>query len=435
MPRWARCWAQAAGSPSILVLDLFTGMGGCWHALDLLGIPPGPDSGIKMLMYETDAASRSILAGKAASAPGHLVLSSERDSTGEVGSVLALTDNNCELLVRLIKEHPSITHLLVTGGSPCQGFSRANPFPRGVSDERSALIWVFHAIAHRSQRLLAGKASVAVVLENVVMHKDCKVPSNISSLLGVEPQLPNSKLWAHCDRDRTYWSSYRADPLPSDGDFRPDFSRILKKGWRPLWELCGDRKRSRLSTFLRPFPPDRPHENLTAYWKYPLHRYDEQGLVYLASAPRSDLDKIRGFVHDSIRLKDSDQLKHKGSAANTARRRLCDWIHSGGGAEVLRPPDAEERELALGFPLGASRTPPDFLGHGYGSEFERGCLTGNAWSPPAAAHVLRPLADHILRGVPLEVTLSMPDFVSKEATLRLIQPDPPPPKGGGRGRQ
>ena len=29
-------------------------MGGCWHALNLLGVPPGPDSGIKMLMFETD---------------------------------------------------------------------------------------------------------------------------------------------------------------------------------------------------------------------------------------------------------------------------------------------------------------------------------------------------------------------------------------------
>ncbi len=410
-------------------------MGGCWHALNLLGIPPGLSSGIKMLMYETDPASRSILAEKAGLSPEHLVLSDAKDSEGHVGSVLALTDNGRKLLRDILREHPSIRHLLVTGGSPCQGFSRANPFPRGVSDERSALIWVFHAIASVAKDALAGKASVAVVLENVVMHKDCDVPSNISKLLGVQPQYPNSKLWAHCDRDRSYWSSYRAEPLPSGTSFQPDFSKILKKGWRPLWELCNDRPRSRLSTFLRPFPPEGPHENVTRYWKYPLHRYDEQGLVYLESASRHDLDKIRGFVKDSIRLKDLDQLKHKDSAANSARKRLCDWIHAEGGSKVLRPPDSEERELALGFPAGASRTPQSFAGSGLGPEFDSGCLTGNAWSPPAAAHVLRPLADHVLRGASLDVTLDMPRFVSKEDTLRRIQPNPPPPKGGGRGRQ
>ena len=410
-------------------------MGGCWHALNILGIPPGPSSGIKMLMYETDPASRSILQEKARSEPDYLVLSGKKDSEGHVGSVLALTENDCQLLRDILSEHSSISHLLIAGGSPCQGFSRANPFPRGVSDERSALIWVFHAIACAARDLLLGKASVAVVLENVIMHKDCKVPSNISDLFGIQPQFPNSRLWAHCDRDRSYWSSYRADPLPPATEFQPDFSSVLKAGWRPLWELCGDRPRSRLSTFLRPFAPNAPHENVTEFWKYPLHRYDESGLLYLSTAPPKDLDEIRGYIQSSIRIKDPEQIRHSGSAANRSRKRVCDWIHSGGGSRVLRPPDPEERELALGFPRGASRTPSGFQSSELGADFDSGCLTGNAWSPPAAAHVLRPLADHVLQGTPLSVTLGLPRFVSRAETLRLIQPDPPPPKGGGRGRQ
>ena len=410
-------------------------MGGCWHALNLLGVPPGPDSGIEMLMFETDEASRSILGAKSALTPTHLSLSDHKDSTGLVGSVLALTDDGCALLGKILDEHPAISHLLIAGGSPCQGFSRANPNARGVADERSALIWVFHALACSAKTRLGERASVAVVLENVVMDDSCVIPKNISSLFGITPQLPNARLWAHCDRDRSYWSSYRSDPLPKADDFRADFSGILREGWRPLWELCGDRECRRLSTFLRPFPPERPQENPTDYWKYPLHRYHEQGLLYFKSAPSHILDKIRGFVHGSIRAPGGDKLKHLGSAPNLKRRELCDWIHRDGGSQWLRPPDSEERELALGFPRGSSRTPPGFTPSPHGHEFDSGGLTGNAWSPPAAAHVLRPLAEHILLGKPLDVKLDMPPFTSKEDTLRRIQPGPLPAKGGGRGRR
>ena len=82
-------------------------MGGCWHALNLLGVPPGPDSGIKMLMFETDEASRSILGARSALTPTHLSLSGHKDSTGLVGSVLALADNDCGLLGKILDEHPA----------------------------------------------------------------------------------------------------------------------------------------------------------------------------------------------------------------------------------------------------------------------------------------------------------------------------------------
>lgn len=55
-----------------------------------------------------------------------------------------------------------------------------------------------------SREQLAGRASVAVVLENIIMHKDCEVRLNISRLFRVEPQFPNARLWAHCDRDCSY---------------------------------------------------------------------------------------------------------------------------------------------------------------------------------------------------------------------------------------
>ena len=409
-------------------------MGGCYHALSALHIPPGPRSGIKMIMFETEPAPRSVLSAKAAECPTHLVLSEWSDQAGAVGSVLALVENGFKLLVDILDEHPQVTHVLFAGGSPCQGLSRAKSNAKGVYDERSALIFVFHALPHKALAHLRGRASVAVVLENVVMHPDCEVTGNISLMLGVSPQRADAKLWAHCDRDRNYWSSYRAKPLPAPSAGPPDFSKVLRTGWRPLWELMGVKQSTHLSVFLRPFPPHIPSEHVTEFWKFPLHRYDERGFVYLESAPQDVLEKIKGFIHSTMR-KPASQLRTAGSEANRARALLCHWIHKEGGSQWLRPPDSEERDMALGFPPGASRLPLGGPVSSCGEEFDRCGLSGNAWSPPAAAHVLSPLADHILKGEELVVTLNMPDFVSKEGTQRLLQPSGSFFQEGGRGRR
>ena len=409
-------------------------MGGCWHALSLLGIPPGPDSLIKMIMFENAAAPRAILAEKAAAFPGHLVLSNWRDRAGDVGSVLALVEDDCRLMVSILRENPSAEHVLITGGSPCQGLSRARSNAKGVYDPRSALIWVFHALAHKAIEFSAGSRSVALVIENVVMHSDCVVPDNISKLFGAKPQRPNANLWTHCDRDRYYWSSYRAHPLPTPGQ-RPDCSSILREGWRPLWELIGDKASSHFSVFLRPFLPQLPSEHVTSFWKYPLHRYDERGLVYRPDSPEDILVKIRGFIYSAMRGLPTSRLRDPRSEINKARSQLCAWIHLEGGSSWLRPLDADERDQALGYPRGASGLPSDFHTSPEGLEFDRCGLTGNAWAPPAAAHVLAPLRDHVLHGAPLEVSLKVPVFSSKEDTLRLIQPSKEFLGVGGRGRR
>ena len=419
------------------MFDLFTGMGGCWHALNSLKIPPGEPSLIKMIMFETDRAARALLTSKAKDDPSWLQLSEEPDSKGERGSVLALADNDFALLKSILDQHKTVEHVLFAGGSPCQGFSRASSNPKGVGDDRSALIWVFHALPKTAASHLGDKATVAVILENVVMHAT-EIQDNITKLLGITPQVANANLWAASDRDRNFWSSYPSAPIPSFGSIAPDISKVLKPGWRPLWELAGSSRRARFSTFLRPFPPEMPSENITKFWKFPLHSYTEQGLVYRPDAPSEVLGQIRRFVYDTIRMKDPN-LRESGSAGNKARSELCRWIHGGGNSRYFRPLDADERDLALGFPSGASSLPSSYTPSPSGIEFDRCGLTGNAWSPPAAAHILGPLADHILRKKPLKVTLDLPEFTSREATLRAIQPNADlsrSPKGvGGKGRR
>ena len=131
-------------------------------------------------------------------------------------------------------------------------------------------------------------------------------------------------------------------------------------------------------------------------------------------------------------------LRELGSAGNRARAELCKWIHLDGNSEYLRPLDADERDMAMGFPAGASSLPPSYTPSPSGIEFDRCCLTGNAWSPPAAAYILGPLAEHVLKKIPLKVTLGLPEFVSQEATLRLIQPGADLSRlatGEGKGRR
>ena len=94
-----------------------------------------------MIMFETDRTARALLASKA---------------NGAKGSVFALTENNFALLKSILSGHGTVEHVLFAGGSPCQGFSRASSNPRGVGDDRSALIWVFHALPKAATDHLGG---------------------------------------------------------------------------------------------------------------------------------------------------------------------------------------------------------------------------------------------------------------------------------------
>ena len=285
-----------------------------------------------------------------------------------------------------------------------------------MGDDRSALIWVFHALPKAAVDHFGSKAEVAVVLENVVMHAT-DVQDTTAKLLGISPQVANANLWAACDRERNFWSSYAPAPTPKFGSIEPEISKVLKPGWRPLRELEGSSRRARFSTFLRLFSPGIPSENVTKFWKFPLHSYTEQGLIYRPDSPPEILEKSREFIHGTIRMKDPN-LRESGPAGNMA----WVWIHAEGNSKYLRPLDAGERDLALGFPSGSSSPPSSYTPSPSGIEFDKCGLSGKAWSPLAAAHILGPLAEHILKKAPLQVTLGFLAFTSREATLRMILP-------------
>ena len=146
-----------------------------------------------------------------------------------MGSVLALAENNFALFKSILDDNQTVEHVLFAGGSPCQGFSRASSNPRGVGDDRSALIWVLLSLPKAAAAHLGSKAEVAAVFENVVTYAT-NIQDNIAKLLGVEPQVVNASLCAACDRDRNFWSSYPSVPTPGFGSVEPEISKVLKQG-------------------------------------------------------------------------------------------------------------------------------------------------------------------------------------------------------------
>ena len=326
-------------------------MGGCWRALNALGIPPGPASGIKMTMLETDPPARAVFGAKAGKSEW-FHLSSGKDESGEVGSVLALTDDKCRLLLTTLDRYKEVTHVLFAGGSPCQGFSRAKP-----QLERSARLAVRPHLglprpvigrADAPQGKGVGGGGPRERRHEGLRHREEHFQALRHRPPGrqrepLDGMRPGSELLVVVPRV----------PPPDMGRTYPDFDAILSQAWRPLWEFSGSGRRPRFFCFLRPWLPNGPPEYITSFWKFSLHRYDEHGRVYRPDAPAEILKKIEGLV-EGIRSNDRG-FKKTGTAIHSSRSDLCRRIHAEVGEKYLRPPNADERDLALGFPAGASR--------------------------------------------------------------------------------
>ena len=156
----------------------------------------------------------------------------------------------------------------------------------------------------------------------------------------------------------------------------------------PLWSLLKTpSKDERFRALLRPFASGQPLEFKAEFWRSPLSTYDERGLVYLKSASAGDLQEIERWIQGSMCL-DTSLLKTPNSLAVLRRGELATWIHTQGGSRILRPLSADERDVAMGFPRGASG-PRD---SGRSDEWARMAATGNAFSVPVVAVVSAQLA-------------------------------------------
>lgn len=99
---------------------------------------------------------------------------------------------------------------IVTGGSPCQGFSSSG-LGLDFQDPKSKLFFEFLDILNHVKKY---NPNVYFLLENVKMKKI--VEEKISELLGVNPIIINSKLVSAQSRTRLYWTNIPNVTLPED---------------------------------------------------------------------------------------------------------------------------------------------------------------------------------------------------------------------------
>ena len=394
----------------LLLLDLFSGMDGLGHAIGAQ-IEPHLESRVLVYLFETDTRCRKLL--RQHRVRKGVILSSAPDSKGLVGSVLWLVEGG---LQALLLAHPSILSILITGGSPCVGFSAAKVNGKGIDDSESRKMWVMPVIITQARNLLAsrGRGSfVAFILENVRMKPACE--QAVSRTMGV-PALPiDAGLVCACARPRLFWTNLVTEP-PAARVIDP--SSVLDAGWRPLWELASSASTastsSRFSTFLRPFSAGFPYEFPASYPRLPLSSYSLRGLVYKADSTNSELEIIHSWIKSSINI-DTNSIKEKGSPSQVARGLLCDWIHQQGGSRILRPLRAHERDLALGFPAGASSLADEDSSDGFGWPCQ--LATGNSFAVPVLAHVAQPVVDSVLSGNDFVVLPGFPSVLTEDEAL------------------
>jgi hypothetical protein len=413
----------SSGFPSgkeILIFDLFTGIDGLGWALESLGALPNPRVGV--LMFETDPHCRATLRDRRP----HAWLSDYRDSSGKPGSVFALADNDFELVRDILKANPGVKHISVVGGSPCVGFSSANPHRRGINDPHSNALWILPVLVSTLSNRVSPGTTVGFIIENVdSMRAEDK--EAISKTIGVKPIMMDAARYSPVTRARLFWTNYQQpneSQLP--GIDSVGMNDVLESGWAPLWTMSGGTAHDSFKTFLRPFPVGAPPECKDAtFWRFPLNSYDERGLVFKAGADPGELRKLRDWMVKSVFIPTGD-IKSIGSKACEKRLQFAEWIHQLSGDAIVRPLKSFERERALGFPQGSSASRAD-----QHKEFERCGALGNTFSVLVMKRVAFELAQ-ACRGDSPRLHEGGPIVRSAEEALRSLGASSTLPLNGSR---
>ena len=395
---------------------MFTGIDGLGHAMHLLGLSQALADHATIYAFEVDERCRTVLK-KRKTQHTSLIVSDMKDDDGCKGSVKALLKDN--LLTALIQYHCRALAFLGVAGSPCVGFSDANPRGAGIQNQESALAAFPPVVWARMRQALDGlglNTPIGFLFENVPMLRQPGSRQAISDTLHVEPHLLEASRQCACDRDRLYWTNVEVTDLPAT---EIDPKSILTAGWAPLWELVpGHGGKKRFSTFLKPFPPGRPSEFPADFWRLPLSTYSVRGLVYKTDATEADLAKVRGLIDSHVAIP-TDDLKQKGSHSVRLRGELATMIHQEGLDRCLRPLNADERERALGLPGDAARLDHDCS---QAWQWERMRASGNPFAPPVIAHVLGPFVRSVLKGDPPTLLSGFPTALDIDSAIASLTP-------------
>ena len=391
-----------------LVLDLFSGMNGLGHGI---GRYIDNCSSVFVALFEVDARCRKVLKK---SCHSRVWLSDLPDLAGTVGSVFWLVEGG---LSSLIDRFSGLKGVLIVGGSPCVGFSAANPSRPGAASTESQKIWIFPVLV---SMVLDRNLIADWVVENVSMEPVQE--ERVSRLMGCKPQVLDNATVNPASRVRLFWHNQQPRPLVINNPVK--VSQVIDKGWIPAWAF-EDNSAARIDskhfgTFLRPFPPGKPYECPASFWRLPLSCYSRSGLVIKQDLTVVEKSRVTSWLASSVDISTRD-LKTAGSQSLKARLSLASFIHVQGGDSIIRPLLAHERELCLGFPVGAGALedePPITSSW----QWERMQLSGNSFSPDVIRHILEPWCLHVSRGDALERRQHRPSARTRQEALDILLP-------------
>ena len=359
------------------------------------------------------------------------------------GSVKALIDDSFRLLHQLLRHYSSAESWIIVAGSPCQGFSSANPYGAGFKDHRSQLLWTIPAIIGELSRAISFMdidVVVHFIVENVIPRTKAQ-RRVFDLLLQTAAIMIDSGSFSGIARPRLWWTSFPLDS-PSSPSPSLDLLSFLSPPWRPLWELYhGHQASRRFGTRLRPCDPHQPAECPLPWRRFPLTMYGLNHLVYRSDASPDELQSLRQRVHEGITLAPPQDARppHVVQEAVDRRVNFAHWLHLEGGSSLCRCLSPSEVEIGMCYPPDSSLPPASSL-YGLASEdvvWLRHTLLGNAFSAHSISHVLSPLeplfSGHGLPPAPRDFSTMVSDFAGAQVLAnQALRPSPSLPSNGGR---
>ena len=371
--------SRAAGA-SLVVLELFGGLGTGCHLLQTLGVR-------ELAAYISESGGDQ---------PQRLlkVLRSHHPQAVIFPDVMLLAEGGWSLLGELVQHHREASMWLVIDGFPCQDLS-SHGKRAGLTGHRSSLFAVVVFLLSRLRSSLPPETKVAHITENVAnMPAECK--RLLDRAFAVKARALDAATAGPASRKRLIWSNIRGVPDPTPAQVRS--SSILDPGWARLDEvgLATVLPNHRWATFLRPLPPGQPPEWPSSFTHLSLSAYHAHNLVVRSSLTEQDKTVAQHWLQ-------CGQAAHR-QFQPAARGLLVEWIHEQGGSELIRPLCGHERGLALGFDPCVARVrgqprPPLFSDEDW---FES-ALYCNAFPPTVIQCFLAPVAAHLLHGHPLDL--------------------------------
>jgi len=180
--------------------------------------------------------------------------------------------------------------------------------------------------------------------------------SFLSRVFGVLPIELKQEAWSCCYRSRVYWTNLDLSNCPVPG--RPVPLRvedIVDAGWEPLHSINPTTNTQIWNCFCKAAPlggypkrntidQDSSNDNPILTRCYSERDYNSHNLLIKKNTTNDP--EYEKQVQNII--------KHFNHSTNKERHSLMAWIHNEGGHKFIRPPNADERERALGMPQGIS---------------------------------------------------------------------------------